>query len=237
MKTINFSLPENMEEAVSLVLEQKVDFLVWNLDYSTKDLCTLLVASPVFSYAQGAIERLIYSRCRCIGHVRHQATIKKTLHPYDCIPLDVARFVRTLHKATELMKSSGINTGISFVDAGSGVGDKVRVAYDSMMVSRACGVELSKEFCAIADSLCHLGIKNIRADITTFDFSSFNLIYAYNPMDSVKGMTLFFENVIKTAKPGTYCMFFNVHTGGRALEKLKEHFTQVDKYIYILKGV
>ena len=138
--------------------------------------------------------------------------------PYACIPLNVDRFMYLVADAVRAYKGK---EKTKFIDAGCGVGDKIVLA--NMFFDYTYGVELSKFIASCGREINNLGSTQIlEGDITTFDFSPYNIVYAYNPIQTEVGMFKFFKNLVKTAKPGTVCMFANVESGDYALRKIRK---------------
>lgn len=149
-------------------------------------------------------------------------------YPYPCIPLSPSRFLELVAKGCKLFG----NGSPRFIDAGCGVGDKVKLA--SMFFNDCAGVDYNNLMYKIAT--CRSFGEIFLGDITTFNFSEYGVIYAYNPMQSSSGMLRFFNNVINTAKKGTICIFKNVDSGTEALSKVKRKFVQTQyEDIWILK--
>ena len=145
--------------------------------------------------------------------------VKNNSIPYPCIPLHTSRFLELVRGALDIYKGK---EKTRFIDAGCGVGDKVVLA--SMFFDYSCGVELSRFIASCGRSINRLSSRDelLEGDITTFDFSPYNIVYAYNPIQTYDGMYDFFKNLVKTASPGTVCMFANVDTGGQALDKVRK---------------
>lgn len=150
--------------------------------------------------------------------------------PYECIPLYMGRFIEDLQIASKI-KPRKNPRDIKFIDAGCGVGDKTAIA--SFFGFNAYGVDYSSfyiECCrAFKGDRFSEDKRFMLGDITTFNFSGYNIIYAYNPMQTVEGMYKFFDNVFMTADPETICIFENVGTGQVALNKMKNKFAPIPK--------
>jgi len=197
---------------------------------------------PVANSYISAVTRWLESMAKTLDvHVNVQEEHKLSKSPvhglydsYSCIPLDMTYFVIWFTKAVSLIEGP-----VRFVDAGSGIGNKVKMAWfllprlGKWSGSTATGVEFSKFYAKVAYEVLKVSTK--LGDVTTFNFTDYNLIYAYNPLCTPDGMGDFFKNVVNTAKPGTICLFFNVYTGDEAFSAYKKHFEKLDDRIWKLK--
>lgn len=150
---------------------------------------------------------------------------------YPCIPTHPGYFIRLLAQAVGMCKTTD---EIQFIDAGCGAGHNLLYAqYVFGYRLKAYGVDYNEFLVKLAKNQVERygGISDdsiMKGDITTFDFSAYDIIYAYNPMKSTDGMRRFFENVARTARNGAICVFNNVSSGEEAMESMGKFFKPED---------
>ena len=242
MKKFRCIIPETSKDVIELLNDLDFDFL--NLAFALNN-CVVdhgvrewLISGKGWNtenYLPNPLENFIIRRFNLVcgkiedpedkSYFDHDMTF--SLQPYPYIPSYIDPFIRVVVKAMkEVRKESP-----TFIDAGCGIGDKIKLA--NWLGCKAYGVEYSKFLINIATQI-HRRIADdiFLGDITTFDFSPYDIIYAYNPMQSREGMYAFFNNVHKTAKNGTICAFINVGSGHEAMRKVGDKFTFVSTGIY-----
>ena len=143
------------------------------------------------------------------------AKTKSGFRPYQFIPLYPLAFLRAAAIAVKANPGAA-----SFVDCGSGYGDKPYLFGRLYRDITPYGIEYNQKYVRAARN--RHNFTTIHGDITTEDYSNYDIIYAYNPMNDVNGMEAYFRRVHETAKPSTICIFVNVATGGMALNKINK---------------
>lgn len=138
---------------------------------------------------------------------------------YDYIAYDPFEFTIML---IVLKKLGIISKGMKFLDAGGGIGDKCYIA--SLLGMKVTNLEISSTLLKELSELYGDSIPAVRGDITEFDYSGHDIIYAYNPICSTDGMIKFFNQVMKTARPDTVLIFLNVHYGFDALSTVMKEY-------------
>lgn len=151
---------------------------------------------------------------------------------WTCIPLPNTEFIGGMLKVMDLNPNAK-----TFVDAGAGLGAKMEIA-SKLFDLNASGFEISK------DNIrkCKWRLKNglHLQDITTADYSGFDIIYAYSPIMTRAGMRRFHQAVLKTAKIGALCFILDIE---HAIDKftnpkLERYYKEVGSNIYeIAEGV
>jgi hypothetical protein len=247
MKQVIFDFPETASEALKLLVSSESDSPILNI------IPTPLICQGVLKYLDDNPDNYLPPRvmyvlekrlnlsesifeCKKFGKDAENPPSGFDAYPY--IPLWSDEFIFTMHKATKLLRTK--TDTIRFVDAGSGMGDKVLLAqtfFDCVFKTTANiweGVEYNPFLVSPAKALRRtINVK--QGDITTWDFKSYNLIYAYNPMTRPDGMEAFFKNVINTADDDIICVFYNVDSGWHAMSnpEIKKHFESNDGKLFL----
>jgi hypothetical protein len=124
-------------------------------------------------------------------------------HPYIALP--PARFLRWL-KFLDMLENEG-----SFLDVGSGIGEKPFLAYALGRFSRCDGLELNAESVAVAKFLIAnistrspYPINHLAEDALKFDgYGDYDLIYMYRPLRDPLLMVNLFRHIASQMKPGS----------------------------------
>ena len=110
---------------------------------------------------------------------------KKQCYPY--IPFSNGQFVRIVDEAMAIYKNIADRKSHQrprFLDAGCGIGSKVRLAASRGFHSD--GVEILKKYCDIARKVCDRVCDSssiIHSDLREFNgFGNYDVIYTYSPM-------------------------------------------------------
>jgi len=96
--------------------------------------------------------------------------------------------------------------GYNFLDIGSGVGNILRVAKEMSM--NVDGLEVNKEL-----EKWNQGLNVYYVDVlkSNFDFSKYDLIYLYRPIEQVRYCDDLFSEIFKTAKKGVIIIYVYPH--------------------------
>lgn len=95
-------------------------------------------------------------------------------------------------------------SGQQFVDVGCGIGTKMLAAKEHLYC-RVSGIENHKPYATIAKKLVY-NSNIIIQDALTVDYSSFDIIYFYCPLQDIKKQKTLEERIIDTAKSGAYIL-------------------------------
>lgn len=242
MKTESIQVPETYEDFESMVMSKSAFGINWlgiSGEIRNEWIRKFFENKKNHGYAPYTFNTLISYKFRLLGHMtdpdipRYPDKKIEGMSPYPCIPLSPVEFLEVLVQAKKLIKK---DIRIKFIDAGCGVGDKVKLA-EGIFGLYAHGVEYSNVIYQVAKERLNGYGYITKGDIRKFNFSGYDIIYSYNPMQDVEGMYEFFQNVARTADIGTVCVFVNVYSGDDALDKLDQdckYFKEVAKDIYIL---
>lgn len=138
--------------------------------------------------------------------------------------LDAARQLADPSRDVELVSKS-----LKFIDVGCGIGSKVFLA--AVCGYQATGIEITKKYVDIARRLftptpsqwnyaMYRG-EIIRGNALTHDYSPYDVIYFYWPLQDIKLQIALEKQIIKTAKPGAIILA-NGKQGGMSGER-NEH--------------
>ncbi len=225
MKTVTYQVPDNREEFNKLLSEGDDEFLAHAPSYWDYYLREYLLKTDNFPVYSNTISRYLSNAHHLIGRMAdpdvNYHDLGREVDNYPCIPLDPDTFILLLAEGVKLLDTKNLHK-IKFCDAGCGVGDKVILASDIFNLD-SFGVEYDPFIYKIARN--RLFKKAILGDITTHDFSPYDIIYAYNPMHSYEGMKKFFDNLVKTARNGAIILLANVSSGGEAFQTVEKYFT------------
>lgn len=158
---------------------------------------------------------------------------------YANIPWDYESFLEDLAVARAVLDHLHKNTypynRYSFVDAGCGLGIKVHMALRSFW--DAHGVEINKKYRQIASALVSGGTTRIHlGDIRTHDYSPYNCIYFYQPMQYDSLMEQLTAQIIQTAKPKTLVIsaWGNAELAqARGWQRLSSYLPPMNGWMYV----
>jgi SAM-dependent methyltransferase len=228
MKAMTFQVPETYEEFKRSMLSG-MTYDTYNLirdrmnrRYWLKEF--LLTESSKVNISSFSLNDILTREFKLSNTIRNKT--RNDAYPY--IPLCPSHFISLIQKAMNHIDKKPVR----FVDAGCGIGDKIKLVEYFFSYVYASGIEYNRVLIEMAkakyDEYNDDRIDIHTGDITKFDFSPYNLIYAYNPIQTFEGMLKFFENVIRTANPGTICAFANVYSGEDAMKRVKSRFKVID---------
>lgn len=138
-----------------------------------------------------------------IYHINHrQDDVEIERGYYQYVGLEPRSFRKLLDDAApELEKRASM----SFIDVGSGIGDKVYLAH-KLGFGEVTGIEYNTYTHAIAKAtMARIGLTSatlLRGDAIEHDYSPYDVIYMYRPIEGVRYLTLLLERVLDTMKPG-----------------------------------
>ena len=130
---------------------------------------------------------------------------RKDYYPY--IPLHPMRFLNVL-KSLRLL----FGHRESFIDVGCGIGEKVLLAHHTEMFDKCYGIEYSSYTHDIAKSKIEPIIGSntiIYGDAFAHDFSTYDTIYMYCPIQNPDTMLRLLEYIYKTMREDAIIIFFN----------------------------
>ena len=154
---------------------------------------------------------------------------KQKLGQYKYIPLILNAFIEQVELAARLMRCLTTTKPIKFIDVGCGIGTKV-LAASYVLQSWAqpldgsvevYGIEYSPEYVAVARSMMSESIDElghhrstaqananciIQGDALLYDYSPYNLVYFYCPLDDRKKQIELEERIVSTVQKGAFIL-------------------------------
>lgn len=116
---------------------------------------------------------------------------------YTFIPMDIDAAYKQLRFVWKYCEEHKIRCP-KFIDAGAGIGWIVRMAY--RLGFQASGVELIAENVKVAETI--FGVRVQCGDIRDIDYSKFDVVYYYCPINANEIQAKFERKVEKEMKPG-----------------------------------
>lgn len=149
---------------------------------------------------------------------------------FPFIPYRMTNFLQILRK---LRTAFPVYPDPTFLDAGCGIGTKVRAAYD--LTFRAHGIDLNTDYLLYATKVFdpggYLSTSHpvfSQHDIITYpDYSAFDIIYFFNPLSERKLEVQFETHLAQSAKPGALIYGIRCH------QHIEPPFTKELGYTYL----
>ena len=161
-----------------------------------------------------AIETLVaVYRQALMGTVDTKAHEAKGAFKY--IPWDSDRFIRCIHRASDLLRSGGYHN-VSFIDVGCGMGEKSIMA--SNYFQKCYGIEMNRIYVQKGLKLIAAGeglkdsmsarplpkdrVKLILGDARKHDYNRYDCVYFYQPMLDQAKQQVLEDRILSTMKVG-----------------------------------
>lgn len=137
--------------------------------------------------------------------IPHEIKDKSSMDHYHYIPYDRYSFLKILEEISSFSTKS-------FIDVGSGIGDKVLLAnlfleckYLNTRKRKYIGIEYNtRTFNISKNTISSLpGIKLVKGDAFDYDFSDIDIVYMYVPINNGERMMSLHEKVLKELSKGS----------------------------------